>query len=142
MSNKEENLLDNKEGLFWDSFDFSDLYSVKEKKGIYIIVTIPNASGLIRVNEFFGKQKHTVKTSQLINLNEFCFKTTDGSKVFLNEIFNNIEAIPEEEFLNLTKNEAKMIMLPGYDANSFKDYKALKVLKIYFELKEKTKKIK
>lgn len=131
--------------------DFDQIFRVKGKQGLFTIRSHVNKAGLIGVSGFLERDiKHTVKAMDLECLGSLVFKTTDveyndknevaGMKqINISDVFTNMNEYQskteDHTFSKLKSNKEIMaVMVHNYDANEFKEYHAIKVMKWYIDI--------
>lgn len=137
-----------------DNINFNELYVCKGVKGIFLILSMPNKSGLVGIRKWDSildpnRKSLTVKYKNLIKLGDIIFHTEkeEDLDLTLKEVFRNLnsyeETLPENvgiEDVDLenkdTVTNLMKIAVPNYDQDSFKDYHLKKLIKYYTWTKE------
>jgi len=131
-------------GIDWlsESIDIDSMYRVKGRPGLFIPITKPNKSGLVRMERFMSRyttiETHTVHISTLQGLKGVVVYKRTGETITLLEAFDNLQ----KEFKNQSagnidvwdKNNMMEVICPHYHPDKFKDYHAKKIIMWYNEI--------
>jgi len=114
---------------FGDQIDFNELFRVKGKKGLFVLGSKVNKSGMVRMIGFLDYEKSvTTNQNNLVCLGHLRFQTEMGKEpVLMNDVFSNLH-----EFYQVNKDKEVTPELsdfvPNYDPNEFKMRHAVQVL--------------
>lgn len=129
-----------KQPRFFDQINFSELFRVKGKQGIYTIRSGVSKSNMVAVICFLDfDKKYTVKVADLVCLGNLEFKTEMGfDSLNIADVFNNLY-----EFFKETPEETPTLkdFVPNFDHYEFKERHALQVMKWFNELITKLDKL-
>ncbi len=129
-----------REMTFGESINFNTLFRIKGKPNLWFQVSYPQKNGMVGMVEFGVDNPVTVHKDNLECLGQFVFYKNTSDKIRLGEVFDNLEKFTLEELGTKKDIELLEIMCPDYDAERFKPYHGEKVMKWYFEIKEKLEK--
>ena len=154
-TSEDEKPVEEEKNGFGDQFDFTQLFRVKGKKGIHLMISKINKAGMVGVREFLGGiGNKTVHARDLVCLGHFTFQTLAGhDDLSISDVMNNISEIKLENEdkesmfygfevdLSVLKEEDLLPFMekivPCYDSYKFKLRHAKQVLLWYKELKQK-----
>ena len=141
----------------FDSMAYNELFVVKNKPGIYLILSMPNKSDLVGIRAWEdimdpNRISTTTHRQNLTLLGSLVFYDKKGEVFPLQTVFNNLYNYEEtlegdtgiEDFdLNDPKTVENLmkIAIPNYDEDKFKPYHLLKVVKYYTWAKQSIAKI-
>lgn len=127
-------------GIDWlsESIDTNVLYRVKGRQGLFMAVSRPNKSNLVRMARFMQDEAYTVNKSMLNGLGGAIIYKCNGETITLLDAFDNLQ----KHFKNkstgdidpLDKHDTMDIICPGYRPDKFKDYHAKKIVTWYNEI--------
>lgn len=121
-----------------NSLDFNQLFRVKGKKGIHVVNSTVNKSGMINMREFLDfNKKVTVKANDLVCLGHLQVEKEDKTYIGLPEVFDNLEKSKFKK--DISNNDMMAIMCPSYAPEAFKPYHARQILTWYSEIVKKLK---
>lgn len=134
---------------FGDEINFTELFRLKGKRGLFTLRSQVNKAGMVAVIGFRDyNRKFTVKADDLICLGQLTFQREAGFEdLRMNDVFNNLfdychEGQVEAKDINkLMLDDLIDIMVPNYDPDKFKRYHAETVLSWYKEVFNKLKSI-
>ena len=126
-----------------EQFEFSDLFRVKGKKGLYFPASTKHKSGVVMLREWEGTGRCVTHARNLQRLSELVFHKEDGTVLSITEVMDNIDQnLKLEEIPGINKFNARPPVLerivPGYDPAMFKPSHAVQVLSWWAEIKRKT----
>lgn len=128
------------EGIEWlsKSIDIEVMYRIKGKQGIFMPVSKPNKSGMIRMVRFMLDEAYTVNKFYLQGLSGSVIYKDNGETISLLDAFDNLQKHFKNQStgdLHLeSKEDIMRIICPGFDENRFKDYHAKKIVTWYNEI--------
>ncbi|KKN24446.1 hypothetical protein LCGC14_0894710 [marine sediment metagenome] len=127
-------------GIDWlsESINIDVMYRIKGKQGIFMPITKPNKSDLVRMIRFMKDEAYTVGKSSLLSLGGAKIKKLDGATITLSEAFDNLQ----KHFKNQStgdidswdKQDIMEVICPNYYPYEFKDYHAKKIIVWYNEI--------
>ena len=127
-------------GIDWlsESINIDVMYRIKGKQGLFMPVTKPNKSKLVRMVRFMQDEACTVNKSFLSGLGGSVIYKCNGETITLLCAFDNLQ----KHFKNkstgdidpLDKYEIMDIICPEYHTGKFKDYHAKKIVMWYNEI--------
>lgn len=127
-------------GIDWlsESIDINVLYRIKGKQGLFMPITKPNKSNLIRMIRFMKDEAYTVNKSMLGGLGGAVIYKSNGKTITLLDAFDNLQ----KHFKNkstgdidpLDKRKTMDVICPGYHPDRFKDHHAKKIVMWYNEI--------
>ena len=127
-------------GVDWlsESIDTNVMYRIKGRQGLFMPITKPNKSNLVRMVRFMKDEAYTVNKAMLNGLKGAKIYKTNGETITLLDAFDNLQ----KHFKNkstgdidsLDKNKTMDIICPGYRPDKFKDYHAKKIVTWYNEI--------
>lgn len=127
-------------GIDWlsESIDTNVLYRIKGRQGLFIPITKPNKSDLVRMVRFMKDEAYTVNKSLLSRLGKAVLYKCNGETITLLDAFDNLQ----KHFKNkstgdidpLDKYDTMDIICPNYNSDKFKDYHAKKIVMWYNEI--------
>ena len=114
------------------------MYRIKGKQGLFMPVSKPNGSGLLRMVRFMSREAHTVSKSLLEGLGGTLIYKDNGKTITLSEAFDNLQKHfdnePTGELTVDSKDELMDVICPDYDKDKFKGYHAKKIIQWYNEI--------
>lgn len=114
------------------------MYRIKGKQGLFMPVSKPNSSGLLRMVRFMSREAHTVNKSLLEGLGGTLIYKDNGKTITLSNAFDNLQKHfdnePTGELTVDSKDELMDIICPDYDKDRFKGYHAKKIIMWYNEI--------
>jgi len=132
-----------KEPSFGQMFDFNNMYRVKGTQGLVSVIHHTPGHKMAIVSGIYSKGRRSVSVDKMVKLGGSEFKVSGGkhSTIDLTEVFNNLmNYVTHSEdyaFENVTIEELMPIMVPNFDKDQFKLYKAKEVLGWYIEVTTK-----
>lgn len=130
-------------GIEWlsESIDIKVMFRIKGKQGIFMPVTKPNKSNMIRMVRFMLDEAYTINKSLLQCLGGSVIYTY-GGKITLLEAFDNLQKhFKNQPTKNINwnyklkaKDTIMDIICPNYNPYEFKDYHAKKIITWYNEI--------
>lgn len=127
-----------KEPSFGEMFDFNNMYRVKGKKGLVSVVSHTQGCKMAIVCDIYTKGRRAVSVDKMKPLGMEMFFRKDGTFIVLTEVFNNLMAYATASedygFEKVSIEDLMPIMVPNFDRDKFKLYKAEEVLGIYIEV--------
>jgi len=132
---------------FGDQINFTELFRVKGRQGLFTLRSSVHKSGTVGVLGFLDyNRKLTVMATQMECLGALVFTTLAGNDdVRINTVFNNLAAHEEKngdvDFEKFKDGDLLELMAPNYDDNFFKIHHAKKCLMWYKEITTKLKEI-
>ena len=127
-------------GIDWlsESINIDVMYRIKGKQGLFMPVTKPNKSDLVRMVRFMQDEAYTVNKSLLNGLGKAVIYKSDGETITLLDAFDNLQ----KHFKNkstgdidpLDKHKTMEVICPGYHSDRFKDHHAKKIVMWYNEI--------
>lgn len=127
-----------RERTFGESINFNSLYRVKGRRFLWMpLMGKAMKNGMIGMIELGVDNPISVHKDDCECLADFVFYKTDGSKIRMAQVFDNLEKVSLEELKGKNDLELMQIMCPDYNPDLFKPYHGEKVISWYFEIKEK-----
>ena len=127
-------------GIDWlsESIDIDVMYRIKGRQGLFMPVTKPNKSNLVRMVRFMQDEAYTVNKSLLSGLGGAVIYKSNGETITLLDAFDNLQ----KHFKNkstgnidpLDKHDTMDIICPDYHPDKFKDHHAKKIVTWYNEI--------
>ena len=121
-----------------DTLNIDVMYRVRGRPGLYMPITKPNKSGLIRMIRFMSDEGCWVSAKALEGLANAVIYKMDGSTIALLEAFDNLQEHfdnkPSGELMMGVKEDLMNAICPGYDSDLFKGYHAKKIINWYNEI--------
>ena len=140
------------EGIEWlsENIDIEVMYRIKGKQGIFMPVSKPNKSGMIRMVRFMLDEAYTVNKFYLQGLSGSVIYKDNGETSSLLDSFDNLQkhfknqstyckdletsTVEKQMELIGDKEDIMNVVCPDYDPYRFKDYHVLKIIKWYNEI--------
>jgi len=121
-----------------ETLNIDVMYRVRGRPGLYMPITKPNKSGLIRMIRFMSDEGCWVYNRVLEGLKGAVIYEMGGDTITLSEAFDNLQKHfdnkPSGELMMGVKEDLMNIICPGYDPDLFKGYHAKKIINWYNEI--------
>lgn len=132
---------ESKEPSFGQMFDFNNMYRVKGVQGLVSVIHHTPGHKMAIVSGIYSKGRRSVSVDKMVRLGDGEFKTTKSTVLKMTDVFNNlmnyVTHAEDYGFENVTIEELMSIMVPNFDKDQFKLYKAKEVLGWYIEVTTK-----
>lgn len=126
-------------GIDWlsESININILYRIKGKQGLFMLITKPNKSNLVRMIRFMKDEPYTVNKHHLVGLGRAIIYKANRETITLSEAFDNLQKHfknqPTGELTLWDRQDIMEVICPDY-GSEFKDYHAKKIIMWYNEI--------